>query len=92
MGWKGKPSHPVGFFGSVVDTLIRQATCDVVLVKLLLLPTPYSPVQSLAGADGGWPQFQSGDSTSTGFGNSGMPLYPSLQVFEPSDAPLTSQF
>jgi len=26
MGWKGKPSHPVGFFGSVVDTLIRQAT------------------------------------------------------------------
>jgi len=34
MGWKVTPSHPVGFFGSVVDTLVRQATCDVVLVKL----------------------------------------------------------
>ncbi|MDF2388013.1 chloride channel protein [Nostoc ellipsosporum NOK] len=34
MGWKGNTSTPGRIFGSVVDTLIRQATCDVVLVKL----------------------------------------------------------
>ncbi|MBH8563086.1 chloride channel protein [Nostoc sp. CENA67] len=34
MGWKGSTSTPGRIFGSVVDTLIRQATCDVVLVKL----------------------------------------------------------
>jgi len=32
MGWKGNTITPVGFF-SVVDTLVRQATCDVVLVN-----------------------------------------------------------
>jgi len=26
MGWKGNTITPVGFFGSVVDTLVRQAT------------------------------------------------------------------
>ncbi|MFH7027057.1 MAG: chloride channel protein [Heteroscytonema crispum UTEX LB 1556] len=34
MGWKGNTDTPGRIFGSVVDTLIRQATCDVVLVKL----------------------------------------------------------
>jgi chloride channel protein, CIC family len=34
MGWKGNTSTPGKIFGSVVDTLIKQATCDVVLVKL----------------------------------------------------------
>jgi CIC family chloride channel protein len=33
MGWKGKTITPGRVFGSVVDTLIRQATCDVVLVR-----------------------------------------------------------
>ncbi|MBN3910995.1 MAG: chloride channel protein [Nostoc sp. NMS1] len=34
MGWKGSTSTPGRIFGSVVDTIIRQATCEVVLVKL----------------------------------------------------------
>ena len=34
MGWKGNTITPGRVFGSVVDTLIRQAPCDVVLVKL----------------------------------------------------------
>jgi CIC family chloride channel protein len=33
MGWKGNTITPGRIFGSVVDTLIRQASCDVVLVK-----------------------------------------------------------
>ncbi|MEA5552816.1 chloride channel protein [Anabaena cylindrica UHCC 0172] len=34
MGWKGNTSTPGRIFGTVVDTIIRQASCDVVLVKL----------------------------------------------------------
>ncbi|MBD2448424.1 chloride channel protein [Nostoc sp. FACHB-152] len=34
MGWKGNTSTPGRIFGNIVDTIIRQATCDVVLVKL----------------------------------------------------------
>ncbi|QLE58704.1 chloride channel protein [Nostoc sp. TCL26-01] len=34
MGWKGSTSTPGRIFGNVVDTIIRQASCDVVLVKL----------------------------------------------------------
>ncbi len=35
MGWKGSPpTSPGRVFGSIVDTLIRQAPCDLVLVKL----------------------------------------------------------
>ncbi|MBD2770567.1 chloride channel protein [Iningainema tapete] len=34
MGWKGSTSTPGRIFGDVVDTIIRQATCEVVLVKL----------------------------------------------------------
>ncbi len=33
MGWKGNTITPGRIFGNVVDTLIRQATCNVVLVK-----------------------------------------------------------
>ncbi|PIG92223.1 chloride channel protein [Gloeocapsopsis sp. IPPAS B-1203] len=33
MGWKGKTITPGRVFGNVVDTLIRQATCDVILVR-----------------------------------------------------------
>ncbi len=33
MGWKGNTSTPGRIFGTVVDTIIRQAACDVVLVK-----------------------------------------------------------
>jgi len=53
MGWKGNTSTPGRIFGNIVDTIIRQASCDVVLVKLgnsqelivpptshSLLPTP----------------------------------------------------
>lgn len=35
MGWKAEPStSPDRIFGSIIDTLIRQAPCDVMLVKL----------------------------------------------------------
>jgi CIC family chloride channel protein len=33
MGWKGSTSTPGRIFGNVVDTVIRQAACGVVLVK-----------------------------------------------------------
>ncbi|PSB17123.1 CBS domain-containing protein [Phormidesmis priestleyi ULC007] len=33
MGWKGSTVTPGRVFGSVVDTIIRQASCDVVLIK-----------------------------------------------------------
>lgn len=34
MGWKGNTTTPGRVFGSVVDTVIRQASCQVILVKL----------------------------------------------------------
>lgn len=34
MGWKGNTSSPEQIFGNVVDKLIQQAPCDLVLVKL----------------------------------------------------------
>jgi CIC family chloride channel protein len=34
MGWKGSTSTPGRIFGNVVDIIIREATCDVMLVKL----------------------------------------------------------
>ncbi len=34
MGWKGSTSTPGRVFGTAVDTIIRQATAEVVLVKL----------------------------------------------------------
>ena len=33
MGWQGNTSSPEQIFGSVTDTLIKQATCDLMLVK-----------------------------------------------------------
>lgn len=33
MGWNGETSTPGRIFGNVVDTMIRQASCNVVLVK-----------------------------------------------------------
>jgi CIC family chloride channel protein len=44
MGWKGSTSTPGRIFGNVVDTVIRQATCEMVLVKLG--KSPESRVQS----------------------------------------------
>lgn len=34
MGWKGTTRTPGRIFGNVVDTVIRQAACEVLLVKL----------------------------------------------------------
>jgi CIC family chloride channel protein len=42
MGWKGSTDTPGRIFGNVVDTIIRQASCDVVLVKLANTP-PLTP-------------------------------------------------
>lgn len=56
MGWKGSTSTPGRIFGDTVDTAIRQAACDVVLVKLSetfvaskpeLTGLPRPPVQAL---------------------------------------------
>ena len=63
MGWKGNTSTPGRIFGNVVDTIIRQATCDVVLVKLgntQHSTVNQSPIQPLASTNGWWPQFQRG--------------------------------
>lgn len=38
MGWKGNTTTPGRVFGSVVDTMIRQAPCEVILVKLNEMP------------------------------------------------------
>jgi CIC family chloride channel protein len=44
MGWKGTTSTPGRIFSSVVDTVIRQAFCDVVMVKMgAQLNAPYHP-------------------------------------------------
>jgi chloride channel protein, CIC family len=34
MGWKGSTGTPGRIFGDVADTMIRQAPCDMILVKL----------------------------------------------------------
>ncbi len=34
MGWQGKTSTPDRIFGNTIDTAIRQATCDLMLIKL----------------------------------------------------------
>ncbi len=34
MGWKGNTNTPGRVFGGVVDTIIRQASCEVVVIKL----------------------------------------------------------
>lgn len=41
MGWKGNTSTPGRIFGTVVDTIIRQAVCDVVLVKFGNISDPH---------------------------------------------------
>ena len=55
MGWKGSTSTPGRIFGDTVDTAIRQASCDVVLVKMgdnfgaptaMLLDTANASVQT----------------------------------------------
>ncbi len=42
MGWKGNTITPGRIFGNVVDTLIRQASCSVVLVKFGLTPHSFN--------------------------------------------------
>ncbi|TBR58644.1 chloride channel protein [Westiellopsis prolifica IICB1] len=44
MGWKGNTFTPGRIFGDVVDTVIRQASCEIVLVKLG--KSPESRIQS----------------------------------------------
>jgi chloride channel protein, CIC family len=38
MGWKGKSSGIESIFGNVVDSLIQQASCDLMLIKLGTAP------------------------------------------------------
>lgn len=51
MGWKGSTSTPGRIFGDVVDTIIRQAKCDVVLVKVGAESTPTEAISSKNGED-----------------------------------------
>lgn len=46
MGWKGSTATPARVFGSTVDTVIRQAACKVVLVKLSSAGNRRSNLQS----------------------------------------------
>jgi chloride channel protein, CIC family len=46
MGWKGNTSTPGRIFGDVVDSLIRSAPCDVMLVKLGQNPSSSSSPSS----------------------------------------------
>lgn len=39
MGWQGRTKIPGRVFGNTVDTLIRQADCEVIVVKLCDAPT-----------------------------------------------------
>jgi chloride channel protein, CIC family len=44
MGWKGNTTTPGRIFGSAMDTIIRQASCEVILVKLGDEEQPTSPL------------------------------------------------
>ena len=46
MGWKGGTATPGRIFGSATDTIIRQAPCDVILVKWAnsFVETEYCPL------------------------------------------------
>jgi chloride channel protein, CIC family len=41
MGWKGDTKTPGAIFGNLVDTLVRRASCDLMLVKLGSNPNAY---------------------------------------------------
>ncbi|MGL6340954.1 MAG: universal stress protein, partial [Waterburya sp.] len=43
MGWKGQTSGIESIFGSVVDSLIKQAGCDLMLVKVGKSPHAFPP-------------------------------------------------
>jgi CIC family chloride channel protein len=47
MGWKGTTTTPGRIFGNVVDTVIRQATCEIVLVKLPTIQEPKVKINKL---------------------------------------------
>ncbi|MBD2439698.1 chloride channel protein [Nostoc sp. FACHB-110] len=97
MGWKGNTSTPGRIFGNIVDTIIRQASCDVVLVKLG--NTPESVVNSQLSTITPTPQFNRWLIPMAGGPNSrvAIKLLPALlslgnqpeihltQVFKPSD-------
>jgi len=88
MGWKVTPSR--SDFGSVVDTLVRQATCDVVLVKLAEDSSPCFNRWLVPMAGG--PNSKAAIQLLPALVTLGMPhLSVFAKVFEPS-APLTSRF
>lgn len=47
MGWKGTTTTPGRIFGNVVDTVIRQATCEIILVKLPTVQEPKVKINKL---------------------------------------------
>ncbi|MBD2104996.1 chloride channel protein [Leptolyngbya sp. FACHB-261] len=49
MGWEGSTPTPGRIFGNVVDTVIRQAACEVVLVKLCSQTIPNRWLVPMAG-------------------------------------------
>ncbi len=53
MGWKGSTNTPGRIFGHAVDTIIRQATCELLLVRLGNSPNPVNFHRCLVPMAGG---------------------------------------
>jgi CIC family chloride channel protein len=53
MGWKGSTNTPGRIFGNVVDTIIRQATSELLLVRLGKSPNPVNFNRCLVPMAGG---------------------------------------
>jgi CIC family chloride channel protein len=51
VSWYGKSKSPDRIFGDTVDTLVRQANCDVMLVKFSDRLQKVNPFQSLVNSD-----------------------------------------
>jgi chloride channel protein, CIC family len=49
MGWKGQTSTPDRIWGDIVDTMVRRASCDLVLVKLTSKQLPPMPFREASG-------------------------------------------
>ncbi|HEY9747086.1 MAG TPA: chloride channel protein, partial [Allocoleopsis sp.] len=82
MGWKGTTSTPGRVFGGAVDTVIRQAACDVVLARLRGTETFNRWLVPIAGGPNAQYAVQLLPAL-TSLGET--PLVKLCQVFEPSE-------
>ncbi|BAZ14118.1 Cl- channel voltage-gated family protein [Calothrix sp. NIES-4071] len=88
MGWKGSTNTPGRVFSRVVDTVIRQAACDVVLVKL----NDHSHFENWLVPMAGGPNAQQAIKLLPALTSlSKTPTVKLCQVFEPSQTPDTTK-